>query len=110
MGVDVLVLNTGVVDFRRPDFQFADELVGEGGLAKCKIEDQPDFSQQQLAQWIKGGFATCGGPGNSAPLMAKSGLKVASKMESICPPPTSIRICRPGPPTYIKKKRKKEAV
>jgi sugar/nucleoside kinase (ribokinase family) len=77
MGVDVLVLNTGVVDFRRADFEFADELVGEGGLAKCKMEDQPNFSQQQLAQWIKEGFATCGGPGNSAPLMAKAGLKVA---------------------------------
>jgi sugar/nucleoside kinase (ribokinase family) len=77
MGVDVLVLNTGVVDFRRADFEFADELVGEGGLAKCKIEDRPSFSQAQLAQWIKEGFATCGGPGNSAPLMTKAGLKVA---------------------------------
>jgi sugar/nucleoside kinase (ribokinase family) len=77
MGIDVLILNTGVVDFRRVDFGFADELVGEGGLAKCKIEDRPSFSQVQLAQWIKEGLATCGGPGNSAPLMAKAGLKVA---------------------------------
>jgi hypothetical protein len=29
MPVDVLILNTGVVDFRRVDFEFADELVGE---------------------------------------------------------------------------------
>ncbi|MHC4622865.1 MAG: hypothetical protein ACYS4W_03075 [Planctomycetota bacterium] len=29
MGVDVIVLNTGVVDFRREDFEFADPLVGE---------------------------------------------------------------------------------
>jgi sugar/nucleoside kinase (ribokinase family) len=77
MGMDVLVLNTGVVDFRRTDFEFADKLVGGGGLAKCGVEDQPHFSQKKLARWIKEGFATCGGPGNLAPLMARAGLKVA---------------------------------
>jgi len=49
MGVDVLILNTGVVDFRRADFEFADELVGEGGLSRCKAEDNPSYSQEQLA-------------------------------------------------------------
>jgi len=75
--VDVLILNTGVTDLRRPDFEFADELVGKGGLAKCKTEDMPDYSQQQLTEWIEQGFATAGGPGNTAPLIARTGLKVA---------------------------------
>jgi len=77
MAVDVLILNTGVVDFRRPDFDFADELVREGGLAKCKQEKRPNHSQEQLAEWIRQGCAAAGGPGNTAPLIAKAGLKVA---------------------------------
>lgn len=77
MAVDVLILNTAVTDLRRPDFEFADELVGKGGLAKCKTEDMPDYSQRQVREWIEQGFATAGGPGNSAPLIAKTGLKVA---------------------------------
>jgi sugar/nucleoside kinase (ribokinase family) len=77
MATDVLILNTAVTDLRRPDFEFADELVGKDGLAKCKTEDMPDYSQQQLAEWIKQGFATAGGPGNTAPLIARTGLKVA---------------------------------
>ncbi|MFH1719160.1 MAG: PfkB family carbohydrate kinase [Planctomycetota bacterium] len=77
MATDVLILNTAVADLRRPDFEFADELVGKGGLAKCKTEDMPDYSQRQLAEWIEQGFATAGGPGNSAPLIARTGLKVA---------------------------------
>lgn len=77
MAVDVLILNTAVADLRRPDFEFADELVGKGGLAKCKTEDMPDYSQQQLAEWIEQGFATAGGPGNTAPLIARTGLNVA---------------------------------
>ena len=71
------MLNTAVTDLRRPDFDFADELVGKGGLAKCRTEDMPDYSQQQLREWIEQGFATAGGPGNSAPLIARTGLKVA---------------------------------
>ncbi|MGD8787309.1 MAG: PfkB family carbohydrate kinase, partial [Phycisphaerales bacterium] len=74
---DILILNTAVTDLRSPDFEFADELVGKGGLAKCKTEDMPNYSQQQLKQWIEQGFATAGGPGNTAPLIAKTGLKVA---------------------------------
>ncbi len=77
MATDVLILNTGVADLRRPDFEFADDLVGKGGLAKCKTEDMPDYSQQQLKQWIEQGHATAGGPGNTAPLIARTGLKVA---------------------------------
>ena len=77
MAVDVLVLNTAVVDLRRPDFEFTDLLVGKGGLAKCKSKDMPGYSQAQIKQWIEEGFATAGGPGNSAPLIARTGLKVA---------------------------------
>jgi len=77
MAADVLILNTAVTDLRRPDFEFADELVGKGGLAKCKTDDMPGYSQEQLRQWIEQGFATAGGPGNCAPLIAKTGLKVA---------------------------------
>jgi sugar/nucleoside kinase (ribokinase family) len=77
MATDVLILNTAVTDLRRPDFEFADLLVGKGGLAKCKTEDMPGYSQQQLGGWIEQGCATAGGPGNSAPLIARTGLKVA---------------------------------
>ncbi len=77
MGCDVLVLNTAVADFRRGDFDFADALVGRGGLAKCGTADAPDYSQEQLREWIEQGCATAGGPGNTAPLMAKAGLSVA---------------------------------
>jgi sugar/nucleoside kinase (ribokinase family) len=77
MTTDVLVLNTAVTDLRRPDFEFADALVGKGGLAKCKTEDMPNYSQRQLREWIEQGFATAGGPGNTAPLIARAGLKVA---------------------------------
>ncbi len=76
MAVDVLILNTAVADLRRGDFEFADRLVGKGGLAKCKTEDMPDYSQPQLKQWIDEG-ATAGGPGNTAPLIARTGLSVA---------------------------------
>jgi len=77
MATDVLILNTAVTDLRRPDFEFADALVGKGGLAKCETEDMPGYSQQQLAGWIEQGCATAGGPGNSAPLIARTGLKIA---------------------------------
>lgn len=77
MVVDVLILNTAVADLRREDFEFVDELVGKGGLAKCEIKDVPGYSQQQVREWIEQGFATAGGPGNSAPLIARTGLNVA---------------------------------
>ena len=77
MATDVMILNTAVVDFRSADFHFVEALVGQGGLAKCKTEDMPAYSQEQLRDWIKQGSATAGGPGNSAPLIAKVGLNVA---------------------------------
>lgn len=77
MAVDVLILNTAVADLRRADFEFADRLVGKGGLAKCRTADMPDYSQTQIEQWIDEGSATAGGPGNTAPLIARTGLKVA---------------------------------
>jgi sugar/nucleoside kinase (ribokinase family) len=77
MDTDVLILNTGVTDLRHQDFTFADKLVGKGGLAKCKTKDMPQYSQQQIREWIQQGFATAGGPGNTAPLIARTGLKVA---------------------------------
>lgn len=75
--MDVLILNSAVADFRRPDFEFVDELVGKGGLAKCKTQNMPNYSQSQLREWTEQGFATAGGPGNTAPLIARAGLKVA---------------------------------
>ncbi len=77
MAVDVLILNTAVVDLRRSDFVFADTLAGQGGLAKCRTRDMPDYSQEQIKHWIDEGPTTAGGPGNTAPLMALTGLKVA---------------------------------
>jgi len=77
MATDILVLNTGVADLRSPDFHFVDDLVGKGGLAKCRIEDVPNYSQRQVKEWIEQGCATAGGPGNTAPLIARTGLKVA---------------------------------
>ncbi|UCF00247.1 MAG: carbohydrate kinase family protein [Planctomycetota bacterium] len=77
MATDVMILNTAVVDFRSADFHFVEALVGQGGLAKCKTKDMPAYSQEQLRDWIKQGSATAGGPGNSAPLIARAGLNVA---------------------------------
>jgi sugar/nucleoside kinase (ribokinase family) len=77
MATDVMILNTAVVDFRSADFHFVEALVGQGGLAKCKPEDMPSYSQKQLREWIEQGFTTAGGPGNSAPLIARAGLNVA---------------------------------
>lgn len=48
MGSDILILNTAVTDLRRPEFDFADELVGPGGLARCRNEDMPPYSQSQI--------------------------------------------------------------
>lgn len=77
MPVDVLVLNTAVIDYRGAEFGFLDDLVGKGGLAKCEVDDMPDFSQEEFAAWNKQGSATAGGPGNTAPLMSAMGLDVA---------------------------------
>jgi sugar/nucleoside kinase (ribokinase family) len=78
MSVDILVLNTAVVDFRHSCFTFADELVRAGGLAKCAVADLPPYSQEQLYAFIhEDRCVTLGGSGNCAPLMARTGLKTA---------------------------------
>ena len=77
MATDLLILNTAVLDLRSPDFSFADRLVGAGGLAKCATEDMPPYTQAQLKAYVERGCATAGGPGNTAPLAARAGLRVA---------------------------------
>ena len=77
MGIDVLILNTAVADFRSDEFSFVETLVGPGGLAKCDTADMPTYSQQQYKKWIDKGFATAGGPGNTSPLMSRAGIKTA---------------------------------
>ncbi len=78
MDLDVLILNTAVTDLRSDAFAFADRLVGPGGLAKCRTDDMPEYSQEQYQAWIAQGLATAGGPGNTAPLIARAGLSVAA--------------------------------
>ena len=75
--MDILILNTAVADFRSEQFGFTEALAGSGGLALCKTTDMPDYTQRQYRQWIDDGLATAGGPGNTAPLIAGAGLKVA---------------------------------
>jgi len=77
MACDVMILNTAATDLRRDDFDFAGELAGPGGLALCKNEDMPSYTQEQIKEWIDAGHATAGGPGNTAPLIARAGLDVA---------------------------------
>jgi len=77
MATDVLILNTAVLDLRSPDFAFTDRLVGAGGLAKCATSDMPPYTQGQLQAYVEKGCATAGGPGNTAPLIARAGLRVA---------------------------------
>jgi sugar/nucleoside kinase (ribokinase family) len=75
--IDVFILNTAVADFRSSEFKFVEKLVAPGGLAKCKSDYMPDYTQLQYKQWIDKGLAAAGGPGNAAPLMARAGLTVA---------------------------------
>jgi len=77
MSTDVFILNTAVADFRSSEFKFVEKLVAPGGLAKCKTDYMPDYTQLQYKQWIDKGLVTAGGPGNAAPLIARAGLKVA---------------------------------
>lgn len=77
MSIDVLILNTAVADFRSDEFSFTETLAGSGGLARCKTKDMPDYAQKQYKSWIGKGMVTAGGPGNTAPLVAKAGLKAA---------------------------------
>ncbi len=75
--VDVLILNTAVLDLKSERFEFVDQLVGAGGLAKCPVDQMPDYSQTELKEIIDEGCASAGGPGNTAPIIAKAGLNVA---------------------------------
>ncbi len=75
--MDILIFNTAVADFRSSEFKFTEELAGPGGLAKCKTQDMPGYTQQQYRDWIDQGMATAGGPGNTAPLVARAGLQAA---------------------------------
>ena len=77
MAIDVLILNTAVLDMRSPDFSFTDRLVGAGGLAKCATSEMPPYTQEQLRDFVAQGCATAGGPGNTAPLLARAGVRVA---------------------------------
>ena len=77
MATDILVLNTAAADLRRNDFGFVEKLVGPGGLALCETADMPDYSQEQIREWTQQGCASAGGPGNTAPLIARCGLKTA---------------------------------
>ncbi|MCE5340006.1 MAG: carbohydrate kinase family protein [Planctomycetaceae bacterium] len=77
MSIDILILNTAVADFRSDEFTFTEKLAGPGGLARCKTKDMPAYTQKEYKQWIDKGMVTAGGPGNTAPLIAKAGLKVA---------------------------------
>ncbi len=77
MATDVLILNTAVMDLRSPDFGFADRLAGAGGLARCATEAMPPYSQEELRAYVGNGRATAGGPGNTAPLLTRAGLRTA---------------------------------
>lgn len=77
MPVDVLLLNTPVMDIRSADFTFTQNLVEPGGVTKCDPAQMPQFSQEQIRQWIKQYPSSAGGPGNSAPLIANAGLSAA---------------------------------
>jgi sugar/nucleoside kinase (ribokinase family) len=76
MSLDVLILNTAVLDFRHKEFGFADGLASAGGLAICSTDKMPGYSQGRYAEWIQQGCASAGGPGNTGPLMSRAGLKV----------------------------------
>jgi sugar/nucleoside kinase (ribokinase family) len=77
MSVDILILNTAVVDFRGGEFDFVEKLAGKGGLARGKTKNMPIYTQPQYRSWIESGKATAGGPGNSAPLTARAGIGTA---------------------------------
>jgi sugar/nucleoside kinase (ribokinase family) len=77
MSVDVLILNTAVVDIRSSEFTFVEKLVSPGGLAKCDTKDMPRYSQKQYREWIEHGDTSAGGPANSAPLITKAGISVS---------------------------------
>lgn len=78
MPVDVLFLNTAVMDIWSRDFKFTRNHVEPGGLTKGSHSDMPEFTQEQIRQWIDQGPSCAGGIGNCAPLIARAGLAVAA--------------------------------
>lgn len=78
MPVDVLFLNTAVMDIWSREFDFTHNHVEPGGMAKGSHSDMPDFTQEQIRQWIEQGPTCAGGIGNSAPLISRAGLTVAA--------------------------------
>jgi hypothetical protein len=52
MSVDILILNTAVVDFRGGEFDFVEKLAGKGGLARGKTKNIPIYTQPQYRSWI----------------------------------------------------------
>ena len=77
MEMDVVILNTSVLDLRSADFAFTGALAGAGGLARCETTDMPPYTQDEIMGYITAGKATAGGGGNTAPLLAHAGLRVA---------------------------------
>ena len=77
MKMDVMILNTSVLDLRSADFAFTGKLAGAGGLALCETDDMPPYSQDELMGYIANGKSSAGGGGNTAPLLAHAGLRVA---------------------------------
>jgi|GEM_PF-10343 len=77
METDVVILNTSVLDLRSADFAFTGRLAGAGGLALCETADMPPYTQDEVMGYIAAGKATAGGGGNTAPLLAHAGLRVA---------------------------------
>ena len=75
--MDIIILNTAVLDLRSADFAFTGGLAGAGGLALCETADMPPYTQDELMGYIAGGRASAGGSGNTAPLLAHAGLRVA---------------------------------
>ncbi|MHB9071637.1 MAG: carbohydrate kinase family protein [Sedimentisphaerales bacterium] len=75
--MDILILNTAVVDIRSSEFDFVKTKVKQGGLVKCQYEELPGYKNEDYLRWIEQGNAHAGGPGNCAPLMARTGLKVS---------------------------------
>jgi sugar/nucleoside kinase (ribokinase family) len=65
------------MDIWSPDFEFTLNHVEPGGLTKGSHSDMPDFTQEQIRQWIDQGPSCAGGIGNSAPLVSRAGLSVA---------------------------------
>jgi len=74
--VDVFILNTAVLDLRSDEFEFVNSLVGPGGVARRDNAKMPAYTQAQISHWIDDGRANAGGPGNTAPLIARTGLSV----------------------------------